>query len=81
MKKVKEENDLLKYELNQSIIERDVYVKEKLVCDVEKCDSVEVVCDKEYENVESNTISCDNKNVGWNIMKKMGYKGKGLGKD
>ena len=34
---------------------------------LEKCDS-------------SNSISCDNKSVGWNIMKKMGYKGKGLGK-
>ena len=46
--------------------------------------SVEVVCDKEckkeYENVASNTISSDDKNVGWNIMKQMGYKGKGLGK-
>ena len=28
----------------------------------------------------SDTIICDNKNVGWDIMKKMGYKGKGLGK-
>ena len=65
--------------------------KNKIICDVsystndlnsplQQCDFVEVVCDKEYENVASNTISCDNKNVGWNIMKKMGYKGKGLGK-
>ena len=63
----------------------------KIICDVsyrrndlnsplKKCDFVEVVCDKEYENVASNTISCDNKNVGQNIIKKLGYKGKGLGK-
>ena len=43
---------------------------------LQKCE----VSDKEYENVASNTISCDNKNVGWNIMKKIGYKGKGLKK-
>ena len=34
MKKVKEENDLLKDELNQSIIERNACVKEKLICNV-----------------------------------------------
>ena len=73
MKRLKEENDLLKDDLNQSIIERNACVKKKLVCDVscstddlnsplEKCDSVDVVCDKEYENVASNTINCDNKN-------------------
>ena len=78
---------MLRDKLNQSIIERNAYVKEKSVCDVscstddlnsplDKYNSVEVVCDKEckkeYENVASNTISCDNKNVGQNIMKKMG---------
>ena len=96
MKRLKEENDLLKDKLNQSIIERNTHVKTKLLYDVscstndlnsplEKYDSVEVVCDKEckkeYENVASNTISSDDKNVGWNIMKKMDYKGKGLEKN
>ena len=62
-------------------------MKKKLLCDV-LCSTddlnspldVEVVCDKEYENVTSDIISCDNKNVGWNIIKKIGYKDKVLGK-
>ena len=41
---------------------------------------IEVVCDKEYENVRSDIISCDNKNVGCNIIKKIVYKDKVLGK-
>ena len=95
MKRLTEENDLLKDKLNQSVIERNTHVKTKLLYVVscstndlnsplEKYDYVEVVCDKEckkeYENVASNTISFDNKNVGWNIIKKKNYKGKGLRK-
>jgi hypothetical protein len=49
-----------------------------------KCDFSEVIGKKECNNEDQNCIdktsSCFNDNVGLKIMKKMGFKGKGLGK-
>ena len=95
MKKLEEENDLLKDELDQSLTLRNVCLQTKSLCDIsistkdledlesllDKCvfkDDKE--CNKENDKEFTNNTSFDNMNIGWNIMKKMDDKGKGLGK-
>ena len=95
MKKLEEENRLLKYELNQLLNLMDVFLETKSICDIscsiedledlksslDKCVfKDDNKCKKDEDNVFTNNTSFDNKNFGSNIMEKMGYKGKGLGK-
>ena len=86
---------MLKKDLSTLKQEKECLNVKQFVCDVscdtndlsdygiEKCDFAKVVCKKEcndeYENCIDKTYSYEN--IGLKIMERMGFKGKGLGKD
>ena len=90
VKKMEEENSMLKKELSTVKQEKECLNVKPFVCDV-SCDTndstdytikkfdfinAESVCD---EKKSANVVCYDN-NIGLKIMKRMGFKGKGLGK-
>ena len=96
VKKLEEENSMLKKELSTLKQEKECLNVKLFVCDVscdtndlsdygiKKYAFTKVVCKKEcndeHENCIDRTSSYYNDNIGLKIMKRMGFKGKGLGK-